>query len=171
MTTARLAYALLAVKFQGPAQERLDLSPDEQWVLAIGRRTVDCKARKAKCTTPLLAVYNATTGKQAGSWEGEEDRYVTTARFLTATMIQAVVTTSAPGTALLQWEWQAGTEAQVTPLPPQNRYGPCLLDETGAFPGSLHDLEVLRNAASRRHLFRFDCHHWRHGSAILATNP
>ena len=131
MTTALLAFALLSVKFQGPAQELLDLSEDEQWVLARGRRIVNCKAGNGKCAIPLLAVYNAATGKQASMWEGEESSYINVARFLPDNGVQAAFTNLRTGTALLQWEWKAGTKPQITQLSSENMALHCILDNTG----------------------------------------
>ena len=103
MTTALLALALLSVKFQGPAQELLDLSEDEQWVLARDRHVANCKTKKGGCQFSSLSVYEAATGKQVATWEGEEDTYLATARFLPGNSVQAAFTNRSAGAALLQW--------------------------------------------------------------------
>jgi hypothetical protein len=180
MTTALLALALLAVKFQGPAQELLDLSEDEQWVLARGRRIVNCKAGNGKCAIPLLAVYNAATGKQAGMWEGEESSYINVARFLPGNGVQAAFTNLRTGTALLQWEWKAGTKPQITQLSSENMAPHCILDNTGGILISGDRFAIIREGKTTSLLpstgmlrpmwnFEFDCRHWRRNSSILAT--
>ena len=103
VTTALLAFALLSVKFQRPAQELLDLSEDEQWVLARDRHVANCKTKKGGCQFSSLYVYEAATGKQVATWEGEEDTYLATARFLPGNSVQAAFTNRSAGTALLQW--------------------------------------------------------------------
>ena len=179
MTTALLALALLAVKFQGPAQELLDLSEDEQWVLARGRRVVNCKAGNGKCAVPLLAVYSAATGKQASNWEGEESTTVHAARFLAGNAVHAVVSVRPSGATLLHWDWKAGTRAQSAQSLPSG-WSYCILEDSGTVLIGGDRFAVVRDGKTTALLpstgmsspqwnFEFDCRHWRRDSSILAA--
>ncbi len=117
MTTALLAFAFLSVKFQGPAQELLDLSEDEQWVLARHRHIAKCKTSKRACQFSSLAVFEAAAGRQVATWEGDEGTYLQTARFLTGNGVQATFTRA--GTTLLQRDWRVRTKAQTIQLRPR----------------------------------------------------
>ncbi len=179
MTTALLALALLSVKFQGPAQELLDLSEDEQWVLARGRRIVNCKAGNGKCAIPLLAVYSAATGKQASNWEGEESTTVNAARFLAGNAVHAVVSVKPSGATLLHWDWKAGTKAQSAQALPSG-WPYCILEDSGTVLIGGDRFAVVRDGKTTALLpstgmsrpqwnFEFECRHWRRASSILAA--